>query len=223
MDFPKFVWMLEHKALYFARADLLGDSHEGALPDFDIEERASRMGDNIEWAPGLSGPEDLGKLMVRATYISCWNASPVESAALWNLYGGGVAIRSTYAKLRDCFICAEPVHIGMVEYIDYRADRIDRSDTISPLLRKRRYFEHENEIRAVIAGNWTEEEGDRWRWAHEDPRHGIAADIDLDRLMTEVRIAPGDEILGDVVPAIAERYGLAADISQSSLDDPPQY
>lgn len=161
--------------------------------------------------------------MVRAAYVSCWNASDVENAGLWNLYGGGVAVRSTFQKLKNCLQCPEPVFIGMVRYIDYRAETFDSSSGFHPLMHKRRHFEHEQELRAVIAGQRTEGVGDDWHWVEEDPRHGIVATVDLKELVDEIRVAPEDTVLAEVVPELVERYRLDARVEQSSLDDPPQF
>lgn len=229
MDLPKFVWMLENSALYFPRADLLGDSYEGAIPYGDIELRRKEEQDDlsegrtVKWAPGLSGPEDLGRLMVRSTYVSCWNLSDVENAGLWSLYGGGVAVRSTVESLKESLKCDEPVYIGMVDYIDYRTDRIARGSTLAPLVHKRKHFEHEKELRAVISGETIERRGADWRWLLEDPRKGITADVDLMHLVDEVRIAPSDPVLGEVVPLLVRRFSLDVPVEQSSLDDPPQF
>ena len=39
MDFTKFVSLLEKRALFFARADQLGDPFEGAIPINNIKSR----------------------------------------------------------------------------------------------------------------------------------------------------------------------------------------
>ncbi len=52
MDLPKFVTLVEGRALYFSRADLLGDSHEGALPELNRQAREATMGPGFQWAPG---------------------------------------------------------------------------------------------------------------------------------------------------------------------------
>jgi hypothetical protein len=224
MDLAKFVWLLEHEALYFPRTDRLGDPHEGAIPEENIRKRAEEWGGRkIQWAPGLSGHEDIPRLTTRSTYVSCWNLSEHENASLWAIYGKSVAILSTFDALRESLLCEEPVHIGTVAYIDYGKDVIP-TDGFSPLLHKRKYFENEQELRAVIGGKQiVEEENGAWHWATEDPRPGIEARVNLGRLVEQVRVAPGDPLLKEVVSALVKRYGLDADVGQSSLDKPPRF
>lgn len=53
-------------------------------------------------------------------FASCWRASDDESEAMWQRYcpsGQGVAIQTTYAKLRDSL--PDHTHIGLVSYIDH--------------------------------------------------------------------------------------------------------
>lgn len=228
LDLAKFVFLLEHEALYFSRADRLGDPYEGAVSDPAITEREMRdreiFGDNErEWASGLSGHDSLNLLMVRSTFLSCWNISPVENAGLWSVYAGrGVAIRSTFERLRDSLSCDEILQIGVVRYIDYRSDPMP-NDGLAPLVHKRKHYEWEGELRAAIVGRWTEEQGDKWRWAKEDPRLGIEVGVDLEQLIEEIRVAPGEQVLGDIVPALVHRYDLKVPVEQSALDDPPRF
>jgi hypothetical protein len=50
MDIAKFVWLLEHEALYFPRADLLGDPHEGAIPEVNRRTRDLQVEEQIRIA-----------------------------------------------------------------------------------------------------------------------------------------------------------------------------
>ncbi|HSR93888.1 MAG TPA: hypothetical protein VLK56_03395 [Solirubrobacterales bacterium] len=110
-----------------------------------------------------------------------------------------------------------------MKYIDYRRDCIDDPYTFAPLVHKRKYFEDEKELRAVISGRQIEEDVDGWQWREEDSRLGISAEVDLNELLDEVRVTPADRILGSVVPSLVDRYGLKVEVGQSSLDDPPRF
>lgn len=47
----------------------------------------------------------------RYTFVNCWKLAERESAALWGLYvppNGGVAIRSTFRRLQECFGPLDP-------------------------------------------------------------------------------------------------------------------
>ena len=142
-DLAKFIWLLENQTLFFARADLLGDPHEGSLSDVtarlrDAQHTASG-GDRPEWrwARGLSGTEDVTRHQIQSTFVNCWNMSEHEKALLWRVYGRDLAIRSTYESLCDAFTATEPVFVGVVHYIDYRRHIIPLGNAYYPLVYKR--------------------------------------------------------------------------------------
>lgn len=98
--------MLQTASIDFPSADLSGDSQECRLPQgtFDAREASLAPGEPVMFTP-------------RSVFVSCWNLSGYENAALWSVYGKGVAIESTYSLLRDSFDSfEEPVHIGRVHY-----------------------------------------------------------------------------------------------------------
>ncbi|HTE46931.1 MAG TPA: hypothetical protein VK636_16910, partial [Gemmatimonadaceae bacterium] len=95
-------------------------------------------------------------------HVSCWHCAEHESAAMWQLYGRSneaIAVRSTPRRLRRLvpqspFITPPteghvPLHVGMIDYIDYDKDRIP-PDFVTRAFRKRKSFEHERELRAVF-------------------------------------------------------------------------
>lgn len=225
MDLTKFVLLLERRALRFARADQLGDPHEGTLPDaavavrdaFDEEIGANKPG---WWAPGIDSAEGKTKIELKIAFVCCWNLSEYENAALWDVYGKGVAIRSSFTALRESLLCDDDVYIGRVHYIDYRRDAIPLDNALYPLVYKRRYFEHERELRAIITGQTITDEPE-FKWTG-DPRLGIDAAVDLNTLVQKVYVAPGEPLLHEAVTALCARYGLDPP-EQSSLDEPPRY
>jgi hypothetical protein len=102
MDFTRFVSILSSHAIYFPRADKLGDPFEGSVPQANLRVRES------EWAGAT--PEAIERYVARAKnllewiFISCWHMSEHESAAMWTIHGRGpesVAIRTTYQRLVD--------------------------------------------------------------------------------------------------------------------------
>src|SRR5207248_1539762 len=88
------------------------------------------------------------------TAINCWHLNDHESAAMWKLYlksDDGVAIQSTYRNLRDCFnLTEERIFLGLVRYVDYERDVIPEGTMFTPFIHKRKSFQHENEVRALI-------------------------------------------------------------------------
>lgn len=136
--------------LFVPRADHLGDPFEGSLP---------RLVQQLELssAAGRIWPERFFEGLRRWTFVSCWHASDHQSAALWKLYSGsegGLAIKSTYERLRNClYPVGASLAVSRVEYIDYEREtfRIGLDRHINqPFLHKRKSFEHEKEVRLII-------------------------------------------------------------------------
>ena len=151
MDLPKLISMLEKRALFFVRADKLGDPFEGSFSRVNELLRPSLYGE---------GSEDLTevystymKSLIRFTLINCWHENDVESEAMWRLYsssGDGVAVRNTFKNLRDCLTGDESIYVGKVSYVDYKTTFIREDNAFGPYLYKRKSFEHEREVRAVF-------------------------------------------------------------------------
>jgi hypothetical protein len=229
MDLSKFVLLVDRGALYFPRADLLGDPHEGALPagviaarDEMIEALAAETGLPVERFANLVDADAASYLTtVQGTFINCWNLSEHESAALWASYGKGIAIRSTFARLRESLRGEERVYIGRVRYIDYGDPRegFPRNNVYWQIIHKRLYFSSENELRAVVPGRAWNESGQ----LTGDPRPGVEIPVDLGTLIEEIYVAPGAAVLGEAVRAVVTRFGLDVPVHQSSLDEAPRF
>ena len=89
MDFAKFVSLLEDRALFFARADKLGDPFEGAWSDVNL--KLLEQGKEIASDKDVSNWIEAWRLIVRTarearrfTLINCWHASDHESEAMWS-------------------------------------------------------------------------------------------------------------------------------------------
>src|SRR6266571_5075287 len=136
-DFPKFISFLDQRALWFSRANLLGDPLEGSFTRTRAAEREAllrnppegRTRADLERVFRLN--ESLFAQMPRCTYINCWHLGDHESMALWHGYGGGkygVAVRSTFGLLDDLLPKEVPhglppqVLIGRVRYIDLASE-----------------------------------------------------------------------------------------------------
>lgn len=70
---------------------------------------------------------------------------------MWKLYAKtneAVCVQTTFRKLRDAI--GTDARVGMVRYVDYETDWIPESNPLAPFLYKRKSFEHEHEVRALI-------------------------------------------------------------------------
>lgn len=242
IDFAKLVSTLSQGALWFSRVDHLGDSFEGAATAVDLELRASGSDRLVAHLPkdrgfetGRQLSDSIGRFrqeIRRFTLVNCWHISEHESAAMWNLYvrsGEGVAIQSTFQRLKDSFKkCEETVRIGVVRYVDYDHDAIDpASVSFLPFLRKRRAFEHEHELRAIMSrAPWVQRENGVWyldREADSAPV-GIYVPVDLELLIQSVVVAPAAaDWFREAVAAALQAFGVVPEPARSRLDDTPQF
>ncbi len=212
MDIGKFVAILSTRSLHFCRLDLLRDPYEG-LPN-QLTRDAWK---NVEARPGEM--DRLYSLNRRWTYANNWHLNEFESAAMWELYlktFEGVAIETTVGRLKRSFD-AEPDHkvfISRVIYIDYETAPVPWDNGFFPAIHKRKSFEHEQELRALI-----------W-WAlvknvdlNAPPPDGIDARVDIPRLVRSVFISPSaGSWYVDVVRSLLDKFGYATiPVKQSQL------
>ena len=129
----------------------------------------------------------LTKCWTIYTAINCWHLNSHESAAMWVLYlksNEGIAVQSTYRKLLDSLVDEREIFIGKVNYIDYDNEIFLDRNALAPLVYKRKSFEHEREVRAIIT-NWPKEP-----IGPDSPtatiRSGIEVDVDLKVLIENI-------------------------------------
>jgi hypothetical protein len=244
MDFTKYVSMLDSGRLFFARSDLLGDDFEGSSPLMNIALRpAAYQGmrqeiskanpsNQNEWVEFLRFVSTTNELHRHSIYVNSWHMNEFESAAMWDLYATNraeaIAIQSTYAKLRDCLPSeidvglTDPasVFIGEVQYIDYETEWYDEGNLYHRFLHKRKSFEHERELRAVIS--------DRFQgmyYSGNNPKTGYRVEVSLDDLIEQVYVAPiAPDWFRDLVLTVTDKYRLGhKTIKTSSLGQRPIY
>ena len=237
MDFTKFVSLLENRALFFARADKLGDPFEGSVPKNNITLRSTLN-------PNLSDEEIIiythtMQQLPRFTLISCWHESRHESEAMWRLYAsanGGIAVKTNFDVFVKSIRTNEQIHIGQVQYVDYDRDQIPEDNLLSPYLHKRKSFEHEREVRAIVQKppigsslselrssiqNMPIEEIARWQDICDI---GLDYEVDLNLLIQEVVVSHfAPEWLLNLVKSVTKRYELEIPINRSRLAESPTW
>ena len=224
MDFAKFVSLLEERALFFPRLSSLADPLEGFLSKPTVEEFVSVP----ESLPDSQRPERerVGRYnlaFMRRTreliYVSAWHLNEHESAAMWRLYlksDEGIAVSSTVGQMKTAFSQSRHrVYIGKVIYVDFEQDPTPADNILYLAMHKRRSFEHEREVRAIVfEPPATSNEG----------RPGILVPVDLSQLLTSVYVAPHCPVwVYDLVQKVIRRYGLKVDVWHSGLDQKPLY
>jgi len=225
MDFTKFVSLLDKSALFFTRADRLGDPFEGSYSRANIKLRPEVYKGKIP-LDKLENLSQFHKILVKHTAINCWHLSEHESA-MWNLYlksNKGIAIQSTFDLLKTSLKDENhDVFIGRVKYIDFEKDWMPEGATLYPFVHKRKNFGHEKELRAIIQ-EFRYKKNDELDWSKPSFDDGIYIQVDLGVLIEKVYLAPASpKWLSELVKSITRKYKLDKDVLPSSLDDVPVY
>ena len=236
MDFTKCVSLLGKNELFFIRADKLGDPFEGSYPRENVQQRAINHKKMMAQLPGYlqrffqgrdKASSQFFKNLKNFIFINSWHESRHESAAMWRLYlksNEGIAIQSTFGRLKDCFKQGTPdIYIGKVHYRDYSTEKIQESNFFAPFLHKRKSFEHEKEVRAVVL-EYTKTKDGLPNLSRPSFSDGIGIPIDLEKLIANIYIAPENpKWFVELVKSVTKKYGLNKPVVQSALDAKPLY
>lgn len=228
IDFTKLVSMLLTQSLHFIRADQFQDPFEGSysLPSIELFDSYLAKIEATEDLPpnALKNLRD-GWILLPETRerqrlihaVNCWHLNPHESAAMWSLYlksNEGIAIQSTYERFCESFHKASmPVFVGQVRYIDYETEAFkEPGNMFSAFLHKRKSFEHEREVRAIVGHYKTPDD------------HGQYVPTDLGILIEAIHIAPNAPTwFFQLVGATLDRFGISVPVLQSDLVKKPLY
>ncbi len=230
MDFTKFVSLLYKRSLYFCRVDKLGDPFEGSLTKMNVKAREDFI---KECWKGQIGEKQIAGLIERepkfnekarqSLFVNCWHMNEYESAAMWKLYlksNEGIAIQSTYKRLKESFNnnSKDNVYIGRVKYIDYGSESIPRDSFFRAAMHKRKSFEYERELRAMI---WdTDIFGHIFGPEREVDIDGKYVGFDLEVLIEKVHLGHDTEDwFEELVRSLAKKYCMSIDVKRSDLDD----
>lgn len=231
MDFTKLVSLIDSRRLFFTRADKFEDPFEGSWPRINVLARQQAPADlpDASRENYLNAMASLGrftKQYVKRNAINCWHMNEHESAAMWKLYlksDEGIAVQSTYTKLRSSITDNEPVYLGVVKYIDYESEWIDAGNAMTAFVHKRKSFEHEREVRAMVC-KWPESSSEELDMTYETIGNGIEVKVDVERLIERIYIAPSaPSWFADLVRALIQRYGYKFDVMHSKLNQQPLF
>lgn len=223
MTLTKFLSLLEKRALFFCRSDMLNDPFEGSYPRLNVKNR----------------PNDLFKPLLSRAFkgvrkfilLNCWNISEHESAALWKLYAKddeGIAIQTTFDRFKASFgNTGKPsVHIGKVNYIDFTKESFDeRNCFFTPFLYKMKSFEYEREVRALLA-IYPDNIKDNKELATASAvfEKGVFVDVDLNKLIENVYVSPtAQECFKDIIEFVLAKNGLDIIPHWTDLHKKPVY
>jgi hypothetical protein len=175
---------------------MFDDPFEGSYTRINVEVRAyapEGIPDDRkkEYIEVMKKSGDNNKHWPRYTAISCWHMNESESAAMWSLYlksDEGIAVQSTFKKLKKSLIDDEDIYLRVVRYIDYEKDYIDARNLFAPFVHKRKSFEHERELRGLIL-KWPTGSGKKY-FEEETIMGGTPIKVDLEELIEKIYIAP---------------------------------
>lgn len=240
MDFTKFISLIDTKTLFFNRGDKFKDPFEGSYPQINFEDKSlyppkiyENEKEKKNLIEGVKATISLSKNLRKYVAINCWHMNNYESAAMWSLYlksNEGIAIQSTFRKLKKSIVDKEKVYLGMVKYIDYDRQIIDPSNLFRAFLHKRISFEHERELRAVaIKYPDSIKSEDESEFPTMDLKsitieNGLSIEVELNDLIEAIYIAPNAPLwFFDLVKSVVSKYGYDFNINQSKLYNSPNY
>ncbi len=237
MDFTKFISLLESESLFFSRSDKFEDPFEGATPHNNIHLREQRLTTYLPLHQPYNDREDYlrrmrihfkNKLHLRKRVaVNCWHQNNHESEAMWKLYvpsGEGVALRTTIKSLKQSLTSAdEPMQISNVNYINYDRDLIDENLVLAPFITKRKSFEHEREVRALIYRPG-DDLNTHVEYSEPTIDSGILVPLDLNILIEDIYISPTASVwFTDLIKSVVKKYSYDFKVYQSTLNDSPLF
>jgi len=228
-NFVKFISMLEKQSLFFNRADKFNDLFEGSYPKINTQNR-EKVPKELPATKSVKRAlhevaqqtTEMHKIWRKYVALNCWHLNDHESAAMWSLYSrknDGVALQTTYAKLKESLI-AEKFFLGKVQYIDYERSELPDNHLLVPFIHKRESYEHEQEVRAVIMK--PPFRGDQLDFDLETINNGLYISVDLNILLETVFVAPDtpDWFL-ELVEKMKSRYDKQFLVKRTPLIDGP--
>ena len=222
MNFHKFVSMVTNSSLYFSRLDQLGDPFEGLLTKARIQSD-EKVYDSYD----SSEASEYGKSVIRWMHLdpykqrrtslaNCWHMNDYETELLWSRYSfmdGGVAIQSTFERLRSSLNIPNAVYIGIMKYMDWETEPTPIGNMMNPIVTKRINYRDERELRAAIVTGF-----DR----RKQTQSGINVPVNLIELVESVYISPksGDWML-KLIKNILKKYDLDLKVKKSGFTEKP--
>lgn len=213
MSFARFLWLLQKKQLWFARADLLGDPWEITLAGDQLEHVISRHPPltlplpDVMPETAMQRSERIITMWRWQTFVNCWSASDYESHALWRIYcrsTEGVALQTSLAILQES-VGQLPVY-----RVAYQIPGSRRTPTLADLVAKKRpMFAYEQEVRVVLCANGAENLevlGHCLKWDPEKNLETIRVHPEADCSLMETVTAAVDHY----APALKDRIAWSA-------------
>lgn len=215
MDVSKFKYLLEKRALYLRRADILQDKFEGTFSRYEID-------DINKWLKSkgheqVADDEATYRRDIRQqTYISSWCIGKADLNLMWKAYitePYGVAIKSTVRRLQS--VCDKavdfwPLDLSLITYYDQAGgEHIISYDRLSHFCYKDNHFILDNEIRVL-----------HWPSTFPPRPDNVDIPIAVEDLITSVVMAPrSDNTQMLEIKSMMDSYGFGSIPLEPSRDD----
>lgn len=231
MDLAKLVSVLVDKALFFPSGKTLAkqDRFEGQPTYAEVAElnrlatppppeTLNTIRDELLASFREAAPAEQKwhmAIIKSISFFNCWHMNDYQSDAMWKIYdtgNRGVAIRSTVGRLTRSFAATDkPIYIGAIRYCTEPDNSPPNTKIyVWRFMRKRRAFEHEKELRAIVIDG--EQRG----------LTGIKVPVYIDDLISNVVISPYAESWAEpLVKNLACRLGYKFDVVRSDAARPP--
>lgn len=233
MSFARYMALLNTSKLWFSRVDKFDDPFEGAVTPFNAIMRENQMRENeILSRPSIRGHFDWYREgRRRMHYANCWHMSEIESNAMWEKYSSAetVALVADRSRFREALVTERDIFLGKVDYRNYlpgTTDIVDDSNGFGPIFTKRNNFGYEKEVRAVLL-----DVSDMASTTHDsvtfpkllkDNPDGIEIEVDLGKLIKEVRVNPrAGSVFLRTVAASTESQGFGFRVLDSEMNADP--
>jgi hypothetical protein len=207
LDLSKFLDLLLSQKLFMSRSDKFEDQYEGTFSEPTFEEIKKLATNNPDFL-------NYYKIHREKVAISSWHINEYESFAMWQIFtqnSEGLAIQSTVKRLQDALAPEKnyKLHIGEVNYIDYKKEYIPFDDLFFPFLFKRKSFQYEREVRIItdVADN------------NIKLNDGLKINVDISQLIEKIYIHPKSENwYKNLVIQLVKQLGFDFEIEKSDLE-----
>ena len=183
-DLSKFKWLIEKRALYLRRIDLLEDKFEGTYSRQQILDQDDWLRSKGE--AGIVHTERQNRIQERqSAFVSCWCWSDIDLDLMWKGYvrcPPGVAVKSTVRRLQRTCDAADdmwPIDISLVKYIDHASGQhINYPGIPEVCFTKDAHFRLDKELRIVC-----------WQ-SIQPPSQFRSVSVHLEDLIVSVVVSP---------------------------------
>lgn len=157
MDIPSFLSILVENALTFTSARLMEDKFEGTLPKLTkiLDELfIKKITIDYKIKNELTPFSEIMLMLKDSVYLNCWCKEKTEMVHMWKIYSkeNGIAIETTYSRLKEAIIDEETIYPTEISYLDYEKQYLDcKSNTLTPYTIKRLEYKSEQELRLIIS------------------------------------------------------------------------